>query len=56
MTRTLIDADTGEVGVPSMKPSELRVRPAGNVPDASDHTSGAVPPVALSEIEYGTDT
>ena len=39
------------VGVPLIFP-ELRDRPVGREPDRIDHVYGAVPPVAVSELEY----
>ena len=37
------------VGVPEIAPAPDSVRPAGSVPDASDHVYPGVPPVALSD-------
>jgi hypothetical protein len=42
------------VGVPEIKPVELRVRPAGRVPEVIDQVYGGTPPVAASDEVYGT--
>ena len=42
------------VGVPVMAPEELRVRPAGKLPEVIDQVYGGTPPEAASEPLYGT--
>ena len=42
------------VGVPLIVPSELRVSPAGRLPEARVQVYGFTPPVAVSVAEYGT--
>src|SRR5690349_10012686 len=43
------------VGVPEITPLlAFSVRPDGNTPLASDHETGGVPPLALTEVVYGT--
>ena len=42
------------VGVPLIVPSPLNARPGRQIPPASDHVYGCVPPVAASESEYAT--
>jgi hypothetical protein len=44
------------VGVPLIVPLLVKLRPAGNVPDAIVHEYGLVPPVALSVVEYEVPT
>jgi hypothetical protein len=46
----------GLVGVPVIAPSDgAKLRPGGNVPDATDQVNGAVPPSTLSTLaEYGS--
>ena len=39
------------VGVPLMTPAVDRVRPAGGVPDVTDHVYCGVPPVAAKVCE-----
>jgi len=52
VTRTVnVDAPV-PVGVPLITPAADRLRPAGNVPDASDHVFEPVPPVAVRVWEY----
>jgi hypothetical protein len=41
------------VGVPPMTPAADNVRPPGNVPDATDHVYGGIPPLATNPWEYG---
>jgi hypothetical protein len=41
------------VGVPLICPLLLRVRPAGKLPELSDHVYGNVPPLAISVAKYG---
>ena len=38
------------VGVPLITPPALRLRPAGRVPESSDHEYGVVPPLASSVV------
>ena len=40
------------VGVPLITPAADRLRPAGNVPVASDHVFEPAPPVAVRVWEY----
>lgn len=45
------------VGVPVMAPvDELRLKPAGRLPDSSDHASAPVPPVAIIVWLYAVPT
>jgi hypothetical protein len=44
------------VGVPLIIPALLKLRPAGNVPDATVHEYGVVPPDAVSGDEYAIPT
>ncbi len=39
------------VGVPEITPADDSDRPAGRVPEASDHEYGVVPPVAVRDLE-----
>ena len=41
------------VGVPEIVPLLLRLRPAGSVPDKTDHEYGVLPPEAKIVDEYG---
>ena len=41
-------------GVPAIVPFELKLSPAGGVPALTAHLYGAVPPVAVNVLEYGT--
>ena len=43
-------------GVPPICPPELRLRPAGNEPDDTDHVYDPEPPVACSVCEYAAPT
>jgi hypothetical protein len=52
LTATVNVADPVAVGVPEMTPALESVRPAGKLPDASDHVYPGVPPVALSVVLY----
>ena len=40
-------------GVPEIVPAALRLRPVGSEPEASAHVYVGVPPVAVSDCEYG---
>jgi hypothetical protein len=44
------------VGVPLIVPPTLKLRPAGNVPEATVHAYGVVPPEAVSVVEYAVPT
>jgi len=44
------------VGVPEICPPALRLNPAGNDPDTTDHVYGAVPPTPLRACEYAEPT
>jgi hypothetical protein len=44
------------VGVPLIVPPGLKFRPAGNAPEVTVHEYGAVPPVAVSVVEYAIPT
>jgi hypothetical protein len=47
VTVTVNDAVPAAVGVPEITPLELRVNPAGSVPELTLKIYGVVPPVAL---------
>ena len=40
-------------GVPEIVPAALRLRPVGSDPETSAHVYAGVPPVAVSDCEYG---
>jgi hypothetical protein len=44
------------VGVPEITPALESLRPAGKLPDASDHVYPGVPPDALRVVEYELPT
>lgn len=44
------------VGVPLITPAGDNVRPAGGVPDVTDHVYGCVPPMAAKLCEYAVPT
>jgi hypothetical protein len=44
------------VGVPLIVPLLLKFRRAGKAPDATVHEYGALPPVAVSAVEYAVPT
>src|SRR5262245_37437226 len=44
------------VGVPVISPAADNVRPAGGVPDVTDHRYGGAPPVAARLWEYAVPT
>lgn len=46
----------GAVGVPEIVPVEDRLNPGGNVPLATAHVYGVVPPVAAKLAEYAVPT
>ena len=48
-------AATAVVGVPLIAAPDS-VRPAGSVPDVTDHVYGGVPPVAANVCEYAVPT
>lgn len=50
ITKLLIPAPNG---VPLMTPAADNVRPAGNVPELTDHVYGGIPPLAARFSEYG---
>ena len=51
VARTVNVLDPAAVGVPEIVPPLVSVNPAGNVPVASDHVYGGVPPDAPSACE-----
>lgn len=44
------------VGVPEIRPVLDMLRPAGRLPDATDHVYPGVPPVALRDVLYDVPT
>ena len=44
------------VGLPESNPVEANASPGGKLPDATDHVSGVVPPVAANTVENGVLT
>ena len=44
--------DPAAVGVPEITPDELRLKPAGRVPELTDQLYGGVPPVAARVTLY----
>jgi hypothetical protein len=52
-TVTVTELVPTSVGVPAITPPELSRRPCGSAPPETVHVYGAVPPIAISDVEYG---